>query len=227
MNIERITLTGADERTDIDALVQFAHRFPEVELGLLYTATPEGRPRYPSRDWLARAAAALSGRVAIHVCGGGARRELLEGRMSDLTRHAPRIQVNGLIEVEEAERLAALVATLITQHNEANSHLLQVRARNHALLVDASGGRGVSPDLWQPPSTDKATGFAGGMGPANLATEYQRIAGVAKPGAWSDMEGKLRVEDWFSLPLAVQCATIHREARDAATNAAPRGMRMR
>src|SRR5262245_39658023 len=78
MNIQRITLTGADEHTDIDQLVEFSDRFPQVELGLLYTVTPEGRPRYPRRDWLLRAATALSDRVAIHVCGGGARREMLD-----------------------------------------------------------------------------------------------------------------------------------------------------
>lgn len=228
MNIQRITLTGADERTDIDELRQFAARFPEVELGLLYTLTPEGRPRYPSREWLVTAATALSGRVAIHVCGGGARRALLDGHLDDLTRHAPRVQVNGRLEVAEAEALAKLVGTLMTQHNGTNAQLLRVRAPNHALLIDASGGRGVSPDAWLPPETDKLIGFAGGMGPDNLVDEYRRIEPVARPGAWSDMEGKLRANDWFSMLLAERCSTIHHELRavDAAAEA-PRRMRMR
>ena len=96
-----ITLTGADERTDIDALVELVRTNPLVEIGLLYTATPEGRPRYPSRAWLRDAATALSGRCAIHVCGGGTRRELLAGELGDLTRHAPRV-LNGILGVEEA-----------------------------------------------------------------------------------------------------------------------------
>lgn len=210
MNISTITLTGADERTDIDALVELSNSFPEVELGLLYTTTPEGRPRYPSRDWLHKAAMALSGRVAIHVCGGGARRELAEGRMSDLIRHAPRVQVNGVVQVEEAEALASRVGALITQHTERNAHLLQVKAPNHAVLIDASGGRGISPSGWSAPDTDKRVGFAGGLGLNNLAAEYPLIARVAKPGAWTDMEGKLRVDDWFSVSQAAQCALLHR-----------------
>lgn len=209
MNIARITLTGADESTDLEHLVDLANRFPDVEVGLLYTATPEGRNRYPSREWLRRATEALSDRVAIHVCGGGARQELLSGNLSDLTRHAPRVQVNGRVAVAEAEVLARLVGTLITQHNESNLPLLEVRARNHALLIDASGGQGLSPQAWEPPATEKLVGFAGGMGPENLAAEYDRIYPVSKGGAWVDMEGKLRVDDRFNMALAFQCAGIY------------------
>jgi hypothetical protein len=209
MHISRITLTGADEYTNIEQLIDLVNRFPAVEVGLLYTATPEGRNRYPSRDWLRRAAAALTERVAIHVCGGGARQELLSGNLSDLTRHAPRVQVNGRVAIAEAEVLARLVGTLITQHNESNLPLLEVHARNHALLIDASGGRGLSPQSWEPPATEKLVGFAGGMGPENLAAEYARIYPVSKEGAWVDMEGKLRVDDRFDMALAFQCAGIH------------------
>lgn len=211
LNIELITLTGADEGVDIDALVQIADEFPDVEIGLLYTVNPEGRPRYPSREWLLRAASKLSARVAIHVCGGAARCELLNGDLGDLTLHAPRVQVNGHLTVDEAESLARRVGTLITQHNDLNQHLMQVRARNHAVLIDASGGRGLSPSAWAPPETEKLVGFAGGIGPDNLEIEYQRIKQVARPGAWSDMEGKLRVDDLFSVQLARRCAAIHND----------------
>ena len=207
----RITVTGADERTDIDSLVELVNEFPSVEVGLLYTANPEGRPRYPGRHWLQQAASKLAGRVAIHVCGGDARRELLRGDLSALTRYAPRVQVNGLMLVHEAEVLSRLVGTLITQHNVPNGHLLRVRAKNHAVLIDSSGGRGVSPELWEAPATEKAYGFAGGLGPANLAAEMAGTAALATPASWWDMEGKLRVWDWFSVDLARQCAAIARD----------------
>lgn len=209
--IEKLTLTGADEVTSLEDLLQFCEEFPEVEIGLLYTATPEGRPRYPSRDWLSKTAGALSGRVAIHVCGGAARRELLDGRLADLTRHAPRVQVNGRLNLAELESLARRVGTLITQHNDANAPLARANARNHALLVDASGGRGLSPASWKAPETEKAVGFAGGLGPENLLSECRRIQEVAKPASWIDMEGKLRVEDLFDLVMARRCATLFRE----------------
>lgn len=212
MPIERLTLTGADERTDIDQLAQLAAECPRLELGLLYTATPEGRNRYPSRAWLSAAAARLSGRVAIHVCGRAARAELITGELRDLTAHAPRVQVNGALGIRELLACAQQVATLITQHNAVNAPLVEVDLPNHALLVDASGGRGLSPQDWLPPVTTKAAGFAGGLGPDNLAGEMQRITAVARPGAWIDMEGKLRTPaldvvggDWFDLGLARLC----------------------
>ncbi len=41
-----VTLTGADERTDIAQLAQLTADHPYLEIGLLYTTTPEGRNRY-------------------------------------------------------------------------------------------------------------------------------------------------------------------------------------
>lgn len=214
MTQHRITLTGADERTDLDGLRELITRSPMVEIGLLYTTTPEGRNRYPSRQWLQSAAKALSGRVAIHVCGRGARKELSEGTLAFLTHHAPRVQVNGHLEIEEAEHLATRVGTLLTQHNARNSHLLDVRASNHAVLIDASGGQGISPETWSPPETAKTVGFAGGLGLDNLAHELEQIALVARPGHWVDMEGKLRQNDWFDLATATLCADIHQNLQN-------------
>ncbi|ABM97398.1 hypothetical protein [Methylibium petroleiphilum] len=212
-----ITLTGADERTDIDALVELVRTNPLVEIGLLYTATPEGRPRYPSRAWLREAAAALSGRCAIHVCGGGARRELLAGELGDLTRHAPRVQLNGILTLDVATEACRFADTLITQHHELNQQLLGVPARNHALLVDGSGGQGIAPAAWMAPDTEKPVGFAGGLGPQTLADQLSAISAVANDGAWVDMEGKLRVKDWFSVEFARECADIFASATTSPT----------
>ena len=195
----RITLTGADEKTAIDDLVALVDAIPMVEIGLLFTATPEGRNRYPSMDWLTSAASALSGRCAVHICGGGARAMLLAGELSRLTRHAPRIQVNGVVGAGELPGLATQVDTLITQHCPANQGLVLADVKNHALLIDGSGGRGISPDIWSRPVTDKPVGFAGGLGLANLEAELCKIALVADGDWWIDMEGKLRVDDWFDL----------------------------
>lgn len=115
-----------------------------------------------------------------------------------------RIQVNGAILALEVERLCEMYPrhTIITQHHVNNAHLLSVRAINHAILLDTSGGRGISPSAWKTPETLKAIGFAGGLGPDNLTAELRMISQIARPGWWVDMEGKLRVHDWFSLELA-------------------------
>ena len=64
------------------------------------------------------------------------------------------------------------------------------------------------PALTVKPHTAKAVGFAGGLGPDNLARELRKIADIARAGWWADMEGKLRVDDWFSVERAAECAAI-------------------
>lgn len=200
----RITVTGADENTPLDALADLAR---DAEIGLLYTAAPEGRNRYPSREWLHRAALLLEGQFALHVCGRAARAELLEGGLRRLTHGAARVQVNGRVEPRELASIGARLRgqTVITQHTDANDGLRIESLDNHALLVDQSGGRGVSPDAWLKPRTEKTVGFAGGLGPDNLLSELPRIAAVTEPGWWVDMEGKLRTNDWFDVEKA-RCA---------------------
>lgn len=200
-----VTLTGADERTDLDRLARIVEANPIIEVGLLYTATPEGRNRYPTLEWLNRAAERFTGRCAIHVCGSGARKQLLNGELRDLIGKARRVQVNGLVTGEELPRLAHRVPILITQHNERNQSLADnLSEPNHQLLVDGSGGQGKSPEAWERPRTSKRVGFAGGLSAENIRKELGRIAKVATGKWWIDLEGTLRsgtpgADDWFNL----------------------------
>ncbi len=73
-----ISLTGADEQTPLEGLRHLSNR-RGVEVGLLFTATPEGRNRYPSEEWLEAAVAMLGQRAAVHVCGSTARERVLAG----------------------------------------------------------------------------------------------------------------------------------------------------
>ena len=214
-----ITLTGADERTSIDDMVKMVADFPLVEIGLLYTANPENRNRYPSLEWLEYATKELGERCAVHICGGPARQQLLAFELTKLLGPVGRIQVNGNLSIDEVQRTCSAVdhpdrQQVITQHQGSNSHLASMLiADNHALLVDGSGGRGVSPESWTRADTgtqvQKQVGFAGGMGPDNLASELPKIALVATGSSWVDMEGKLRPGDWFDVGVARECAAVH------------------
>jgi hypothetical protein len=64
-----ITVTGADEKTDVSMLQTL-----DAEIGLLYSVMTANR--YPRSEWIKAAAGSLP-RVAIHICGSGARGELL------------------------------------------------------------------------------------------------------------------------------------------------------
>lgn len=197
-----ITVTGADERTDVGELKKL-----NAEIGFLYTATPEGRNRYPRLGWIVETANQLE-RASLHICGRGARAALMAGEIP--VYGFQRIQVNGAILAVEVERLCAQYPrhTIITQHRTDTAHLLFVGTLNHAVLIDASGGRGISPEKWSSPTTAKYVGFAGGLGPDNLADELASMAAVSRPGWWVDMEGKLRVDDWFSVERAAQCVEL-------------------
>jgi len=197
-----VTLTGADERTDVGRLVKLAEEHRYLEIGLLYTVTPEGRHRYPSLEWLQTASSALPGRCAIHVCGGAARKQLLAGELANLVGNAMRVQVNGIVQPDEVLALAKRVPILITQHNDSNRALAIARhAVNHRLLVDGSCGTGRSPERWERPDTHLQVGFAGGLGPENIGSELAKIHSVAKGRYWIDLEGKLRTDDWFDVAL--------------------------
>ncbi len=81
--------------------------------------------------------------------------------------------------------------------------MIDLDVENHAVLVDSSGGRGQSPEVWARPETNKSVGFAGGLGPANLRMELSSIEAVAKEPWWIDMEERLRdAADWFSVSRA-------------------------
>ena len=218
----RITVTGADERTPIAELVRLTQLSKRVEIGLLYSETPEGRNRYPSGPWLREAIAALGPRCAVHVCGSRARTVVSS---SEWARLVGRVQFNGSVSVSELFYLCQPFGyrAVITQHNPIRNPDLcnanpshndtpRFRAAPHMLLVDASGGRGCSPEHWERPNTWKPVGFAGGLGPTNLAVELPRIAAVALDPWWVDMEGRLRTpDDWFSVALAEQAIEVFLE----------------
>lgn len=200
-----ITVTGVDERTDIAAIAKL-----DAEVGILLTGTPEGRNRYPRREWVYEAAQVLP-RVAIHVCGSAALGWLISGAIDDLVALVDRVQVNGVREARLMEEICWRFPhqTIINQYNPVNARLLKdVCASNHALLSDASGGQGISPSCWLRPDTEKPFGFAGGLGPENLAESLAKIRFAARHEWWVDMEGKLRVDDWFSIPKATEAVEI-------------------
>lgn len=209
-----ITLTGAGEDTPIEALVDLAAA--GAELGLLYTFAPDGRRRYPRREWIAEAIAALAPcGAALHVCGGRARLQLLRGELDDLLAGVGRLQINGAVGAAALPAFRAAFVPgrpIITQHTPENAPLLELPAADHAILVDGSGGRGLLPERWERPRTWKPVGFAGGLGPETLRAELPKITAVARPAWWLDMEARLRDErDRFDVEKAWEVLRIYRD----------------
>lgn len=200
-----VTLTGADERTDLIALARLAVEYPALEVGLLYSATPEGRHRYPRLSWIETVVGLMPGRCAVHVCGRGARAAMMDGALGRVLPYVHRVQVNGHVEPGELAPLAARFPIIITQWQPGrDSHdfedaVASNRGLCHQWLVDGSGGRGQAPAAWSRPACRRPVGFAGGLGPETLDAALPNIAAIAEGAWWIDMESSLRTNDWFDL----------------------------
>lgn len=80
MSLTKVTITGADDETDVGELIELSREFPFVEWGILVgsnTGEGCGCSRFPSVDWIAglvndvRAAGnhQLPVNLSLHVCG--------------------------------------------------------------------------------------------------------------------------------------------------------------
>lgn len=222
--LTHITLTGVDDRTDLSAIIALSKRYPLAEWGFLYSPKRQGQGgRYPSIQALQHAFRTLPSHVmvALHVCGAGVP-GLLDGEpvvtdlVSAVAKRGGRVQLNFSQNRDNID-LVALSALLdripptkiITQQNASNEDVWRRLCGhpNHVVLFDASGGRGIERSTWPEPLHGVHCGYAGGLGPDNLATELPRIgAAAARQPHWIDMEGKLRTqEDVFDLGRAETC----------------------
>lgn len=206
-----LTLTGADEQTDIDCLKTI-----RAEIGFLYTETPEGRNRYPRAGWIAEASSEVP-RAALHLCGKRARHRLLLGELDRMVASVERIQLNGNVPWEDLAVACLMYPehTLIIQDRydrpEIHSEIGLEAFDNWAVLHDDSGGRGILPSRWRLPTLRRACGFAGGLNYANLPEQLRSISWLLQEQQytrtwWVDMESSLRTAgDWFCLEEAQRC----------------------
>jgi hypothetical protein len=216
--LRRISLTGADDAVSLEDLRILSAAYARVEWALLYVPHAEGKPRNPTRSWReAFFAAGLGSRAAVHLCGEQAFRELLAGELPSDILKADRLQLNinarkrdfTDAEVLEVFRTALeLGPSLILQYHPDSAALIEraiaecpvaFRHRLH-VLMDASRGTGVVPDIWSAPSSlDGAyCGFAGGLGPDNIADVATQLSRRGVP-YWLDMESGLRTENQFDM----------------------------
>ena len=73
-----VTLTGADEATDIARMADLSARYP-VEWGLLFAPVHQGAGRFPSFDFVAKLIERGAMRFSAHLCGGHAREVVARG----------------------------------------------------------------------------------------------------------------------------------------------------
>jgi phosphoribosylanthranilate isomerase len=219
--IPTITMTGLDERTDLDFMSRMVGHFQHptapsmIELAILRSPKAGQSPRYPTEETVQKIVNTIDpNHLAYHLCGGYARMvHALEwaelGRRVDFSR-VRRVQVNS---TECNER--AMITLLQFSAFISKPVIMQWRqdvfpcVPGLSLLQDRSGGRGVAEATWSTPdalcSTSVTTriGYAGGLNLENLRDALPRIQ-TASCGKrfWIDCESGLRTDDWFDIEKA-------------------------
>lgn len=234
--LTKVTMTGADDDTSINELLEISARFPFVEWGIL-VGSSSGKERFPSVDWIRRfvdTLLPLSARphLALHVCGR-LLREIRDGRMPlvdhigyqvmafrrvQLNWHGDRQQPADVVSENVLRAFCTDTACLewdpeiIFQLDGVNDDLWRGAGRKFCVsgLFDASHGAGVAPQEWPDANIDTASGWAGGLGPHNLADELPRIAAKALPAMsyWIDMETHVRSNGKLDLQKVIDCLKI-------------------
>jgi len=77
MKLTRVTITGADDNTNPQDLIQLHQKYPFVEWALLFSPSRQGTARYPSHEWIKTFAECVSLSVdrdnpifiSAHLCG--------------------------------------------------------------------------------------------------------------------------------------------------------------
>ena len=200
MKIKYITFTGADDTIEPALIVH-----PNVEWGILFSSSKQKSNRFPSFEWIEDLIIKQPGiNLSAHICGRWVR-EICKGQMNEdiawvMSSPFGRIQLNFHAYIHFITNLEDFTVLMnsyggqwIFQFDDINNSLLD-QARNlgvtNALaLFDTSGGAGIVPDEW--PKTESLAGYAGGLGPDNLADELKKIEDVVGDGTiWVDMETK-------------------------------------
>jgi hypothetical protein len=199
-----VTITGADDATPIDRMVDLSEQFPFLEWGILVSDSRAGTPRYPSPGWV-RALKRQDLPLSAHLCGGVAR-SIMAGTtaMAFFVHPAEefrRVQVNGYVagsahNLPHARR--GEFEYVLQAHDETMVACCAVDAEKArarcSILYDPSGGKGARPLRWPRAAPGIRMGYAGGIGPVNVASVIAEIREVngGGPPAWIDMEGGVR-----------------------------------
>lgn len=177
MKIKYVTLTGADNNTDIDGLMSLSKKYPYVEWGILFSQSKSGVPRYPDDEWVDQLGEAAikaicedgaTVNLSAHLCGKWVS-DAFKGRITFLNREMmdetfDRIQLNCYKEklkqayendlfweaIDLAEKPVLLGGNYTSDIREMVDGTFLLH-RGIYPLFDASGGHGKLPQKWPAP----------------------------------------------------------------------------
>lgn len=216
--LTNVTLTGADDNTDIEQLFDLSREFQFVEWGILI-GKEKPCPRYPSNDWMHKLKDRFSktphANFAVHICSGELDKMLNNSAYpgcfekmgpelfsrAQLNIHSWPISIDECYNVIKAIRkmdnpLTEFICQ-VANYNNWVSNWMSKCGINATSVYDMSGGKGVLPLEWPVPDPAwKKVGYAGGLGPENIVEQLEKIKIAAgKIDFWVDMESSLRKVD--------------------------------
>jgi hypothetical protein len=214
--IKTVTITGASDDTSQEEMREVQQKYPFVEWGILVSRYAAGRQkRFPSMDWVNQLDSSLN--LSAHLCGGWVD-EILLGEVEADLRHIlnmpfKRVQINthGIPHQCASDLMQVLHdyrnTQFIFQYDIVNKHIAEHAIvngyTNISALHDLSHGAGVLPEKWDGP-LDIYTGYAGGLSPANLEEQLQRIDEVVgDKHIWIDAETHLRTDEYLDWELVI------------------------
>lgn len=221
MILTRVTITGADDNTDIHRLFDLSDEFPNIEWGILIYPDKEGKPRYPTEEWrrnLMRWKPRFV-KVAGHLCGSAVSNFFGKNSYEENQNYNvyDRIQLNFRYDKKDPEGktnrihnylfMSDIETKVIIQQNVNNAEFIPILkdrldpSWRPQILFDASGGKGKVMSGIQQPIEGFKCGYAGGISPENVTTilhdlifrlpKYEEI--------WIDMETGVRTDNQFDL----------------------------
>ena len=216
MRINRVTFTGADNNTDVNAMVDISKQFSgiDVEWGILVSSN-NNRNRYPSEDFI-KSLKDKGLKLALHLCGSYSRNIMTNGNISLPYDFFQRYQINFNFtnvshDINNYAKLCEAYPDkrFILQYNKSNSSVVNtilhtLGTDNTNVLYDASGGRGKEITSFATPFKDIYTGYSGGLSPENMDNICKLINLAKDPSeVWIDMESGVRTNDIFDLNKVV------------------------
>lgn len=161
MKVDKVTITGADDKTDLAELYALWLHYPFVEWGILFSDSREGSSRYPARTKILEIAS-QGMPLSAHFCGWHSR-EVMEHQNFKLIDELPesfkRVQINYNFWKSSDWEVKWIIdyaynnpqRAIIFQQNGSNAPAMElIRAQqlsnNIHFLYDSSGGRGVAID---------------------------------------------------------------------------------
>lgn len=226
MKIDKVTISGADDKVSPSWMWDMQEMYPFVEWGILVSQKRAGQSRYPSENWMMNLPYQV--KVSLHLCGQVCRDFVDDPKQERLYiangDHFDRVQLNVafkeqidyLSKLQRIEKVAEQLPqkAIIIPYNKMNKTVVDTWLgtgeipENIHFLYDSSGGRGRVISSIEKPLLNY-TGYAGGIDPDNIVTICSILTNeISADNVWIDMESGVRTNDELDLKKVEKVLSI-------------------